>query len=120
MRDRDGPQTPSLRPHIERLLGADLAGAIGLGNERKLDLALRLGWMHEFAYTSRPITAAFAGGPSAAFTVYAATPQRDSAVIGFLASTAVADATQIYLRYDGTVGGGTTNHMLNLGVRFSW
>ena len=61
-----------------------------------------------------------AGGPSAAFTVYAATPQRDSAVIGFAASAAVADATQIYLRYDGAVGGGTDNHMLNVGVRFSW
>ena len=105
---------------LRTVAGADLAGAIGLGNERKLDLALRLGWMHEFAYTGRPITAAFAGAPSAAFTVYAATPQRDSAVIGFAASTAVADATQIYLRYDGAVGGGTDNHILNLGVRFSW
>ena len=105
---------------LRTVVGADLAGAIGLGNERKLDLALRLGWMHEFAYTGRPITAAFSGAPSAAFTVYAATPQRDSAVIGFAASTAVADATQIYLRYDGAVGGGTDNHMLNLGVRFSW
>ena len=105
---------------LRTVVGADLAGTIGLGNERKLDLALRLGWMHEFAYTGRPITAAFSGGPSAAFTVYAATPQRDSAVIGFAASTAVADATQIYLRYDGTVGGGTDNHVLNLGVRFSW
>ena len=105
---------------LRTVVGADLAGTIGLGNERKLDLALRLGWMHEFAYTGRPITAAFSGGPSAAFTVYAATPQRDSAIIGFSASTAVADATQIYLRYDGAVGGGTDNHMLNLGVRFSW
>ena len=76
--------------------------------------------MHEFAYTGRPITAAFSGAPSAAFTVYAAAPQRDSAVIGFAASTAVSDATHIYLRYDGTVGGGTDNHMLNVGVRFSW
>src|SRR4029077_13359775 len=65
---------------LRTVAGADLAGTIGLGNERKLDLALRLGWMHEFAYTGRPITAAFSGGPSAAFTVYAATPQRDSAL----------------------------------------
>ena len=105
---------------LRTVLGADLAGGIGLGNERKLDLALRLGWMHEFAYTGRPITAAFSGGPAAAFTVYAAAPQRDSAVIGFSAGTAVTDAAQIYLRYDGAVGGGTDNHMLNLGVRFSW
>ena len=105
---------------LRTVLGADLAGAIGLGNERKLDLALRLGWMHEFADTGRPITAAFSGGPSAAFTVYAATPQRDSALLGLMASTAVADGIQVYLRYDGTVGGGTDNHMLNVGARFSW
>ena len=30
-------------------IGADLGSSIGLGNERKLDLAVRLGWMHEFA-----------------------------------------------------------------------
>ena len=63
----------------------------------KLDLALRLGWLHEFADTGRPITAAFAGAPASGFTVYGATPQRDRAVIGFSASTAVADATQLYL-----------------------
>ena len=105
---------------LRTVLGADLAGAIGLGNERKLNLALRLGWMHEFADTGRPITAAFSGAPSAAFTVYAATPQRDSALVGLMASAAVTDATQIYLRYDGAVGGGTDNHALILGVRFSW
>ena len=75
--------------------------------------------MHEFAYTGRPITATFAGAPSAAFTVYAATPQRDSATVGFLANTAVTDATQIYLRYDGTVGGGTDNHLPSISASAS-
>jgi hypothetical protein len=37
-----------------------------------------------------------------------------------MASAAVTDAIQVYLRYDGTVGGGTDNHMLNVGARFSW
>ena len=71
--------TNSLRTTI----GADLAGAIGFGDTRTLDLALRLGWQHEFADTGRPITAAFAAAPANAFTVYGATPQRDSAIIGF-------------------------------------
>ena len=83
-------------------------------------LALRLGWLHEYADTGRPITAAFAGAPSAAFTVYGATPQRDAAVIGFSAATSIADATQLYLRYDGEIGAGTDNHALSLGVRISW
>ncbi len=105
---------------VRTVLGAELAGAIGLGDTRTLDLGFRLGWLHEYANTARPITAAFAGAPSASFTVYGATPQRDAAVIGFQASTTVAAATQIYLRYDGDIGSGTDNHALNLGVRLSW
>ena len=76
--------------------------------------------MHEYADTGRPITAAFAGAPVNAFTVYGATPQRDSAVIGFSAMTAVADAAQLYLRYDGEIGSGNDNHVLNIGMRFVW
>ena len=108
--------TNSLRTTI----GADLASAIGLGNERKLDLAVRLGWQHEFADAGRPIIASFAGAPGNSFTVFGATPARDSDVVGVSASTAVAETTQIHLRYDGGVGGGTDNHAVNLGVRFSW
>ena len=102
------------------MLGVDLGGAIGLSNERKIDLALRLGWQHEFAYTGRPITAAFSGAPSASFTVYGATPHSDSAVVGVSATTAVTPTTSIYLRYDGEIGNGTDNHAVNVGVRISW
>ena len=101
-------------------IGADLGSSIGLGNERKLDLAVRLGWQHEFADTGRPITAAFAGAPGNSFTVFGATPTRDAAVVGFQAMTNIAEATQVYLRYDGGVGGGTDNHAINLGLRMSW
>jgi outer membrane autotransporter protein len=105
---------------LRSTFGAELAGAIGLGDSKTLGLALRLGWMHEYADTGRPITAAFAGAPSNAFTVYGATPQRDSAIIGFLASTSIAAATSLYLRYDGSIGNGTDNHTLNVGVRVVW
>jgi outer membrane autotransporter protein len=83
-------------------------------------LELRLGWQHEFADTGRPITAAFAGAPANAFTVYGATPQRDSAIVGFWASTSIAATTSLYLRYDGSIGNGTDNHTLNVGVRMTW
>ncbi|MFZ5783374.1 MAG: autotransporter domain-containing protein [Pseudomonadota bacterium] len=105
---------------LRTVLGADLAGAIPLGDQRTLELALRLGWQHEYAYTGRPITAAFSGAPQAAFTVYGATPQRDAAVVGFSANTRVAEATQIYLRYDGELATGTDNHALTAGLRISW
>jgi outer membrane autotransporter protein len=111
------PQTTN---SLRSTLGATLAGAIDLSEQRKLELALRLGWLHEFADTGRPITAAFAGAPSNAFTVYGASPQRDSAVIGFSAGTLVADAVQLYLRYEGEVSSGASNHGLNVGVRFTW
>ena len=101
-------------------IGADLAGEIGLGNEKKIDLALRLGWQHEFADTGRPITAALAGAPGNSFTVFGATPIRDAAIIGFSAMTNLAQATQLFLRYDGGVGGGTDNHALTAGLRMSW
>jgi outer membrane autotransporter protein len=111
------PQTTN---SLRSTLGATLAGAIDLADQRKLDLALRLGWLHEFADVNRPITAAFAGAPGNAFTVYGASPQRDSAAIGFSAGTLVADAVQLYLRYDGELSTGASNHALNVGVRFTW
>src|SRR6185295_481866 len=105
---------------LRSTLGAQLNGAVGLGDTRTLDLALRLGWLHEYSNTDRPITAAFAGAPAAGYTVYGAAPQRDAAAIGFQASTTVATATQLTLRYDGDIGAGTDNHAINLGLRLSW
>jgi autotransporter-associated beta strand protein len=101
-------------------IGADLGSSIGLGSERKLDLAVRLGWMHEFADVARPITAAFAGAPGNSFTVFGATPLRNAAVVGLQATTTIAAATQIYLRYDGEIATGTDNHAINVGLRMSW
>ena len=105
---------------LNTTFGADLAGSVGLGSDRRVDLSLRLGWMHEFASTSRPITAAFAGAPGNSFTVFGATPARDAAAIGFSAATTIAERTSVFVRYDGNVGGGTDNHAINAGVRFSW
>ncbi|HYR67685.1 MAG TPA: autotransporter domain-containing protein, partial [Reyranella sp.] len=105
---------------LRSTFGVNLGGAIPIGDTRTIDLGLRVGWQHEFASTTRSITAALSGAPFAAFTVYGATPQPDSAVIGFSARTNIAAATQLYLRYDGDIGSGTDNHTVNLGLRFSW
>ena len=117
----DRPQRVSADDDLQRTtIGADLAGAIGIGEDRKLNLDFRLGWMHEFGDTSRPITGAFAGGLGNAFTVFAAPPGRNSAVLGLSAMANIAAATQLYLRYDGEIATGTDNHAINFGVRFSW
>ena len=105
---------------LRTVLGAEFGSSIPLGSERTLGLSLRLGWQHEYAYTGRPITASFAGAPSASFTVYGATPTRDAAIVGFSAMTNVAAATQLYLRYDGELASGTDNHALTAGLRMSW
>jgi autotransporter-associated beta strand protein len=105
---------------LRTTFGAELAGIIPLGAARALDLAFRAGWQHEYASTARPITAAFNSAPFAGFTVYGATPSRDAAIVGFSAKTRITDAMQLYLRYDGQLGGGTDNHALNVGLRMSW
>jgi outer membrane autotransporter protein len=105
---------------LRTVLGAEFASSIPLGTERALGLSLRLGWQHEYAYTSRPITSSFAGAPTASFTVYGATPTRDAAIVGFAATTSIAAATQLYLRYDGELASGTDNHALTAGLRMSW
>lgn len=100
---------------LRSTLGVELAAAW-----QKTTLGLRLGWQHEFADTSRPMTASFSGAPGTPFTVFGATPQRDSAVLGLGATFQVADATEVSLRYDGEVGGGTNNNALTVGLRMKW
>ena len=76
-----GQTTNSLRT----VIGAQLGGAMALGWREKLNAQFRLGWSHEFADTSRPVSASFVGAPSAPFATFGASPQRDGAVIGLAA-----------------------------------
>ena len=100
---------------LRSTLGADLKAII-----RQIEVDVRLGWLHEYADLSRPLTASFVGAPSFAYTVYGASPQRDSAVIGLSATAAVAGATRAWLRYEGQVGGVADNHALTAGLRLTW
>lgn len=102
------------------VLGAEFAGAFGAEGREKLAVQMRLGWAHEYADTTRPVTAAFAGAPGTNFTVFGAAPQRDTATLSLAANTAVAQGISLYARYDGEVGSGISNHALNGGLRVSW
>ena len=105
---------------LRSVLGADLAGKLALADTRTLDMTLRLGWAHEYADTTRPMTAAFAGAPSVPFTVYGAQPSRDSAVIGLALDTKIAAGTSLYARYDGEINGSADTHAFAAGFRITW
>jgi len=111
-----GQTTNSLRS----VLGAQLGAGIDAGWRDKLNLVFRLGWSHEYADLSRPVTASFAGAPALGFTTYGAVAPRDGVILGLGASTAIAEGTSLYLRYDGELGSGTDNHALTAGLRMSW
>ncbi len=105
---------------LRSVLGAQLGGSMDLGWRDRLAMKVRLGWSHEYADTSRPVTASFAGAPVAPFTTYGVAPQRDGVVLGLAANTAIADATSIYLRYEGEVSGQDNAHAFTAGFRMSW
>ena len=69
---------------------------------------------------ARPVNASFAGAPAIGFTTQGAQAPRDGVVIGFAGNTNVAERTSVYLRYDGDLAGGNTNHALSGGVRYVW
>lgn len=105
---------------LRSVIGAQLGGAMDLGWREKLAMQVKLGWGHEYADTGRPVTASFVGAPALPFTTYGAAPQRDSVVLGLSATTAVADATSVYFRYEGDVSSQDSNHALTAGFRMTW
>jgi autotransporter-associated beta strand protein len=109
-------QTNSLRS----VLGAQLGGSMDLGWREKLFAQLRLGWSHEYADVGRPVTATLAGAPAMPFTTWGISPQRDGVVIGLGANTAIAEATSIYLRYEGDISAQDSAHAITAGVRMTW
>jgi uncharacterized protein with beta-barrel porin domain len=105
---------------LRSVLGAQLGGGVDVGWREKLMAQFRLGWSHEYADTARPVSAALAGAPTIPFTTYGASLQRDGVVVGVSANTAVAEATSVYLRYEGNISGQDSNHALTAGVRIIW
>lgn len=105
---------------LRTVLGAQLGAAIDAPWRSKLNVNLRLGWSHEFADPSRPVTASFAGAPAIGFTTFGAVAPRDGVLLGLGAATAIGEATSIYVRYDGDLAGTNTNNLLSAGLRYVW
>ncbi|MGU3495140.1 autotransporter domain-containing protein [Xanthobacteraceae bacterium A53D] len=104
---------------VRTTLGADFATRLNVGGT-PLELAFRLGWVHEFGDTARPMTAAFAVGPLAQFTVFGAPEQRDSALIGLGAEAQILPHAAVFASYDAELNGGSDSHQLWGGIRFNW
>lgn len=105
---------------LRSTLGVEATAQVATGASSRLGLLFRLGWVHEYANTDRPVTAAFAGVPGSSFTVLGATPTRDRATLSLAATTAVGEATSLFVRYDGEVGGGSDAHAFTAGFRMTW
>ena len=74
---------------MRTIFGAQLGASMDVGLRDRIASQLKFGWSHEYADTTRPVTASFVGAPTVPFTVQGASPTRDGAVIGFSASTAI-------------------------------
>ena len=68
---------------------------------------------------SRPVSSAFVGAPAVTHARRALAP-RDGAIVGLALNTLVADATNLYFRYDGDFAGAYTSHILSAGIRIIW
>jgi outer membrane autotransporter protein len=111
----DGRRTESVRSD----LGAQLAtGYVGEG--WPLAVSLRLGWGHEFADPTRPVTAAFLGAPDLPFTVWGAPAARDFAVIGIGVGADLHNGVSLAARYGADVSGRTSDQRLSLDARLAW
>ena len=115
-----GTRTRSDAATLRSVIGAQIGGSMDLGWREKLFMQLRLGWSHEYADTARPVSATLAGAPAMPFTTFGVAPQRDGVVLGLSANTAIAEATSIYLRYEGDISGQDSAHALTAGVRMTW
>jgi outer membrane autotransporter protein len=111
---------PQTTQSLRTVLGAQFGASLDAPWRDKLKLVMRVGWSHDYADITRPVTASFAGAPVLAFTTFGSSAPRDGVVLGLGGSTRVAERTNIYLRYDGDLAGGNTNHILSAGVRYVW
>ncbi len=106
---------------LRSVIGAQLGGRDGSRLREKLALQLTPGLGPRICQHGRgPVTATLAGAPAMSFTTYGVAPQRDGVVLGVSANTAIAEATSLYMRYEGNVSGQDSAHALTAGVRMTW
>jgi fibronectin-binding autotransporter adhesin len=103
---------------LRTILGAEFSASMGANDA--LSAYFRLGWAHEYADVARPVTASFAGAPTANFSVFGATPARDSAILSLSAATTLSPGLSAFVRYDGEIATGNSAHALFAGLKLAW
>ncbi len=79
-----------------------------------------LGWQHEFADTTVPISASFQSLGAAAFTISPAPISRDAARVGLGFDVPVTATISAYGSYQAELAQTTTSQNLTAGVRIAW
>ena len=105
---------------LRSVLGAVVGANMNVGWRSPIAGQLRLGWSHEYGNVDRPVTTAFTGAPTIAFTTFGVSPQRDGVLMGLSLNTDVAEATSLYVKYEGTISGQDSAHAMTAGVRIIW
>ncbi|HEY4135684.1 MAG TPA: autotransporter domain-containing protein [Alphaproteobacteria bacterium] len=111
-----GETTDALRS----IFGLQLDHDADIGRSYPLTLLGRIGWVHDYADTARPVSAGFAAAPGSGFTVQGAEMNRDSALVGLGLATQIDDGMTLSLRYDGTLNAADNSHALTASLSFTW
>lgn len=104
---------------VRGLLGVQVEHALPVGLERPLGLSLRAAWSYEFADASRTAAVGFTGTPGSGFTVRGTPAPRNAAQLG-AAVTMPLRSVDLFVRYDGMIGGGYSVNGGSAGLRASF
>ena len=126
-RDRRAVAQPQRRRRqttnsLRSVLGAVLGANMNVGWRSPIAGQLRLGWSHEYGNVDRPVIGHRSLSASSR-PLHHLRRLADSATACFSASslnTDVADATSLYLKYEGTISGQDSAHAMTVGVRVIW
>ncbi|MEQ8348083.1 MAG: autotransporter domain-containing protein [Sneathiellaceae bacterium] len=107
---------------VQTSLGARAATLVGLGDSLVLRPELRGAWLHDLAQADPQVSATLAGAPAAPFTVAAATPGRDAAVLGvnLTGGSGGMGALRLFADYELQLAARQAGHAVTLGLRYAW
>ncbi len=101
-------------------IGATLSSTV-LVEDKLLHPWLRAFWAHEFCDAEGALTASFIGATApGSFTVLAASPGRDVALVGVGARLEISPRSSVMVAYDGELGRSASNHSIRAGARLQW